>query len=546
MSSYILTILIFLPLLAMLVVLILPSEKNAWYRSIALSTSVIQTLLLVWMLVNYQYHASALTVSGEVQTFYFLEKNNWIFMDLGDFGIFKAEYFVAVDGLSFPLLAMSIFVMLIAVIASWQIVKQPKGYFALLLLLNAAIIGSFTALDMLLFYLFFEFMLLPMFFLIGIWGGKRREYASIKFFLYTLLGSIFILIVMIALYISVVEPTPDQSIANKTVHSFNMLLMSDSNNFEADSILHQNAKTNISGLAIRSWAFLLLFIGFAIKLPAVPLHTWLPDAHVEAPTAISVILAAILLKIGGYGLLRIAYPIFPEAAIHMSWFVAFIGLISIVYGALNALASKDLKRLIAYSSVSHMGFVLLGLASLTHEGVSGAIYQMFSHGLISAMLFLIAGVLYDRTKDRTIGHYSGLVKSMPQYTVFVLIAFFASMGLPGFAGFIGEIMVFLGAFKSGLLPYWMAMAATLGLILGATYYLWSLQRMFFGTYNLHQSIDASKISDLTGREKLMLISLSILILFFGVYPQPMLDITAPFTETFLKSFESILHLHTNP
>jgi NADH-quinone oxidoreductase subunit M len=550
MSSYVLSILIFLPLLAMLLVLLLPSSKKHWIRISALSVSLLQTLLVLWMLFNYQQHGSDLSVGADAQVFYFLEKNNWIFMDLGDFGIFKAEYLVAIDGLSFPLIAMSVFVMLIAVIASWKIEKQVKGYFALLLLLNAAIMGTFTALDMLLFYLFFEFMLLPMFFLIGIWGGKRREYASIKFFLYTLLGSIFILIVMIALYISVVEPSGDASLAGRPVHSFNILLMQDASNFDPGSILHGDYSATLSGLNIRSWAFLLLFIGFAIKLPAVPLHTWLPDAHVEAPTAISVILAAILLKIGGYGLMRIAYPVFPEAAISMSWFVALVGLISIIYGALNALASKDLKRLIAYSSVSHMGFVLLGLAALTHEGISGAIYQMFSHGLISAMLFLIAGVLYDRTQDRTISYYSGLVKAMPQFTLFVLIAFFASMGLPGFAGFIGEIMVFLGAFKSaevyGLIPYWMAMLATLGLILGAAYYLWTLQRMFFGTYHIHQSLDAKNISDLNKREKLMFIALSVLIIFFGIMPQPLLDITSPFTEAFMKSFLPHLQLQLKP
>src|SRR5687768_7776829 len=520
MQQYLISFLIFTPLLAAFVGLFLPAASPRIFRVVALLASITQLIFLISILLQY-------IPSSGLQ---FVEKQNWITLDLGSWGILKAEYFVGLDGLSLPFVSLSVVVMLIAVISSWNMEKNVKGYFVLLLILNAAIIGSFTALDFLLFYLFFEFMLLPMFFLIAIWGGPRREYASIKFFLYTLLGSIFILIVMIGLYVSVHDPLT----SGKLVHTFNMLYMSEPGNFISNSILDPNNPWQIGPYNGRLWAFLLLFIGFAIKLPMVPLHTWLPDAHVEASTPISVILAALLLKIGGYGLARIAFPIFPEAALYFGWFVGLMGLISIIYGALNAMASKDLKRLIAYSSVSHMGFVLLGLASLTPEGVTGSVYQMFSHGIISAMLFLLAGVLYDRTHDRMISTYSGLSSKMKSYTAMVLIGFFASLGLPGFSGFIAEIMIFLGAFKSnsatGVLPESFAIIATLGLILGAAYYLWTLQRMFFGPFHVKGHITEDQIFDLTTREYCMLIPLAAATLGFGIFPQPILSIIDPFAK----------------
>ena len=524
MQETLLSLLLFTPLLAAFIGLFVPSAFVQTFRYITLIANAVQVFLVILMLGAYQN-------AGGIQ---FVEQRQWITLDLGSWGTLRADYFIGVDGLSLPLVALSVFIMLLATLSSWTILTKVKGYFILLLILNAAIIGSFVALDFLLFYLFFEFMLLPMFFLIALWGGPRREYASIKFFLYTLLGSILILIVMIGLYLSVNDP----GVSGQLVHSFNMINMTTPMNFISNSILDPNNAWQIGMYNARQWAFLLLFFGFAIKLPMVPLHTWLPDAHVEAPTSISVILAALLLKIGGYGLARIAFPIFPDAALYFGGFVGVMGVISIIYGGLNAMASKDLKRLIAYSSISHMGFVLLGFASLTAEGAAGAIYQMVSHGIISAMLFLLAGVIYDRTHDRLIANYSGLYRNMPWYTSMIVVAFFASMGLPGFSGFIAEIMVFLGAFKSGSihgpLHESLAVIATLGLLLGATYYLWTLQRMFFGPFNLKGDISAVQIFDLDRRELIMLTPLAFAALFFGIYPQPLIGIIDPFAKHFAE------------
>ena len=353
-------------------------------------------------------------------------------------------------------------------------------------------------------------MLLPMYFLIGIWGGPRKEYAAIKFFIYTLFGSVFILLVMIGLYFSSTETLADGS----KVFTFNMLAMMNPANGTPNGILSLLNPNNL-----RFIAYIALFAGFAIKIPMFPFHTWLPDAHVEAPTPISVILAGVLLKMGTYGILRINYPIFPEITRQLMWYIALFGMINIIYGALVALAQKDFKKLIAYSSVSHMGYVLLGMASLTTAGVNGAIFQMFNHGTITAMLFLIVGVIYDRAHTRGLYDFGGLATQMPVYTGIVTVAFFAAIGLPSMSGFVSEALVFVGAFGVETTRT-IAMISTLGILLGAGYMLWTLQRVYLGPLNEKWNT----MKDLDKRELVMFIPLAVIIFYLGINPSAMLNI----------------------
>lgn len=509
------------PLLIALIMIFVPQNSISVFKRLALAATSVQLFLSILLCFSFD---KALNIQNWSGAFQFVEKLDWITMSLGSVGQLNIDYFLGVDGISLPLVLLSSFVLLIGVISSWKIKEKVKGYFILYLILSSSIIGCFIALDFFLFYLCFEFMLLPMFFLIGIWGGKNRSYASIKFFLYTLFGSLFILVVMIGLYLSVIDGD---------ANTFSLVQMMDGV-YEPGSILDPSSKTLIFGYSARAVAFAFLVIGFGIKLPMVPVHTWLPDAHVEAPTPISVVLAGLLLKVGAYGFIRIVFGIFPDMAINFSATIAGLGVLAILYGGMNALAQNDLKRMVAYSSVSHMGFVLVGLGSITSEGFSGSLFHMISHGLISPALFLIVGVLYDRTRNREIEHFSGLASKMPMFTFLTALFFFAGLGLPGLSGFVGELMVLLGAFKATSFSYWIGVLATFGIAVSAAYFLWTMQRVFFGKYFVREKSWEANMIDLGARELLMLIPLAILVVLLGIYPRLVLDFSDETINFFVK------------
>lgn len=503
----VLTLITFLPILGMIIVLALPKEKVSAVKFTTLIVTGIQVILAILILTSYNFAAGGIF---EQETFQFIEKARWIEITAFSWlGTIKVDYFLGIDGLSVPMVLLTALISFIATMSSWNIKKGIKGYFALFLLLDTGMMGVFVALDFFLFYVFWELMLLPMYFLIGIWGGPRKEYAAIKFFIYTLLGSVLILLVMIGLYFSAQEVLP----GGEKVFTFNLLALMENSNYLSDGILSPFNPNNW-----RLIAYIALFIGFAIKIPMFPFHTWLPDAHVEAPTPISVILAGVLLKMGTYGILRVSYPIFPDITQQLAWYIGLFGMINIIYGALVALAQKDFKKLIAYSSVSHMGYVMLGMASLSTAGLNGAIFQMFNHGTITAMLFLIVGVIYDRAHTKGIYDFGGLATQMPVYTGFVTVAFFAAIGLPSLSGFISEALVFIGSIGVETTRV-LGMISTLGILLGAAYMLWTLQRIFFGKLNEKWSA----LQDLETREYLMFIPLTVIIIFLGVYPSAMLD-----------------------
>ena len=516
-----LSLITFLPLFGMIIILLLPKANEKAIKSVSIVITGIQVVIagVIWRFYDY-----SLGGINNQATFQFVEKFRWIEVQtMSWIGTIKVDYFMGIDGLSAPLLFLTALISFIAAISSWKINHSLKGYHAMYLLLVTGMVGVFVSLDLFLFYIFWELMLLPMYFLIGIWGGPRKEYAAIKFFIYTLFGSVFILLVMIGLYLSVTETLANGS----KVFTFNMLSMMDPQNYTQTGILSPLNPNNL-----RFIAYIALFIGFAIKIPMFPFHTWLPDAHVEAPTAISVILAGVLLKMGTYGILRVNYPVFPEITHQLIWWIALFGMINIVYGALCAMAQKDFKKLIAYSSISHMGFVILGMASLNTAGISGAVFQMFNHGTITAMLFLIVGVIYDRAHTRGINDFGGLAVQMPIYTGFVSFAFFAAIGLPGLSGFISEVFVFLGAFSNVQIRL-LTIISTSGILLGAGYMLWTLQRIYLGKLNEKWN----KLPDLDFREYAMLVPLAVIILILGIYPSFMLDLMNSSVNTMVTFME---------
>jgi NADH-quinone oxidoreductase subunit M len=463
---------------------------------------------------------------------------------------FNINYQMGIDGISFPLVVLTAFVSLLAMGASWPIQKYVRGYCILFLLLVTGMIGVFCALDFFLFYVFWEVMLLPMYFLIGIWGGPRKEYAAIKFFLYTLVGSVLMLIAILMLYfnsdltqlnatqlaaagITADSPLTQQIANSKTagtpLHTFNILALQ-----QIGQHTELFTQPGWLGKSLAWWSFILLGIGFIIKVPSVPLHTWLPDAHVEAPTPISMILAGVLLKMGGYGLIRICYPICPSAGFELAYVVCGIGVLSMVYGAFAALAQTDFKRLVAYSSVSHMGYVVLGLgvwsawAGTQYDpqywqmGMNGAMFQMIAHGISSAGMFFLVGVVYDRVHHRNLNEFGGLFAKMPVYSGIAVGIFFAGLGLPGLCGFIGEVLVVLSVWNFNQA---LAIVSAAVVILTAGYILWALQRVYLGAE--YKGPHPEALTPMTLREFSIAAPLLALAIYFGVNPNALLKYMQP-------------------
>jgi NADH-quinone oxidoreductase subunit M len=491
MASWpVLSVTTFLPLVGVLFIALMRADeagaRNA--RWVSLWTTLITfavSLVLVW-----RFDPS----SAEFQ---FVEKQPW----LGGYG----TYHMGVDGISLPLVILTTAIMPLCIAASWRaITVRVREYMIAFLVLETLMVGTFSALDLVLFYLFFEGGLIPMFLIIGVWGGPRRVYASFKFFLYTLLGSVLMLLAIMAMYWQ--SGTTDIAVLLK-------------HNFPRD---------------MQPWLWIAFFASFAVKMPMWPVHTWLPDAHVEAPTAGSVILAAILLKMGGYGFLRFSLPMFPAASADFAPFVFTLSVIAIVYTSLVALVQEDMKKLIAYSSVAHMGFVTMGIFAATSQGVAGGIFQMVSHGVVSAALFLCVGVVYDRMHSREIATYGGLVNRMPVYAAVFMLFTMANVGLPGTSGFVGEFMTLLGTFRVNIT---VATLATFGVILSACYALWLYRKVIFGKL---EKPSLANITDMGPREIAVFAPLVILTLLLGFYPKPVLDMSAASVTALLDNYQQAL------
>jgi NADH-quinone oxidoreductase subunit M len=491
MASWpILSVVTFLPIAGAVFIMLLRDDaagmRNA--RWVAMWTTLITfavSLILVW-----RFDIG----SAEFQ---FVEKRPW----LGG----AITYYMGVDGISLPFVILTTALMPICILASWDAIQvRVKEYMIAFLVLETLMIGTFCALDLVLFYLFFEGGLIPMFLIIGVWGGPRRVYASFKFFLYTLLGSVLMLLAIMAMYW-------------------------DAGTTDIPALMHHAFPR-----ALQTWAWLAFLASFAVKMPMWPVHTWLPDAHVEAPTAGSVILAAILLKMGGYGFLRFSLPMFPHATQELAPLIFALSVVAIIYTSLVALMQEDMKKLIAYSSVAHMGFVTMGIFAVTVQGVGGGIFQMISHGIVSAALFLCVGVVYDRVHTREIAAYGGLVNRMPLYAAVFMVFTLANVGLPGTSGFVGEFLSLIGTFKVNT---WVATLATFGVILSAAYALWLYRKVIFGKL---EKPSLFHIRDLGWREIAILAPLVILTIVFGVYPKPVLDMSAVAVNQLVDNYQHAL------
>ena len=483
MNEVILSLMTFLPLAGVLLLLFIPSGNHALLRGFTLAVTVVTFIVSIPLVTGFVTNAD----------YQFILNIPWI-----SAGPFKMNYHVGIDGISLWLVMLTTFIMPIAVLSTWNAVHEKvKGYMACLLLLQVGMLGAFISLDLFLFYIFWEVMLIPMYFIIGIWGGKNRIYAAVKFFIYTMVGSLLMLVAIIVLYFKGLSAG---------VTDFSLL--------------------NFFGMNLdpvtQTWMFLAFALAFAIKVPMFPLHTWLPDAHTEAPTAGSVILAAVLLKMGTYGFVRFAMPLFPDAVEKFTPLIATLSVIGIIYASLVAMVQEDVKKLVAYSSVAHLGIVMLGVFSLNQIGFQGGMLQMINHGVSTGALFLIVGFIYERRHTRLITDFGGLAKQMPIFATIFMIVTFSSIGLPGTNGFVGEILVLVGAFESKL--RWYAVIASSGVILSAVYMLWMYQRVMFGKLDNPKN---QKLEDLNGREIAIMLPLVFLIFFMGLYPAPFINKMAP-------------------
>ena len=488
------TLVVFLPLVGVAGILAAKEDAAKWL-AFGVSSLVFLVSLPLWA-----------TFDDATPSMQFVEKHHWITSP-------PINYAVGVDGISLPLVLMTTFLTPLCVLVSWTAVEtRVKEFMISLLVMETATVGVFVALDFVLFYVFWETMLIPMYLLIGVWGGPNRVYAAMKFFLYTLAGSILLLVAIIVLYVYAGERSFDVLTLSRTVYS----------------------------PSLQAWVFWAFFAAFAVKVPMFPFHTWLPDAHVEAPTAGSVVLASVLLKLGTYGFLRFSLPMLPDATQRFTTVVMVLSVVAIIYGAYMAFAQADLKKLIAYSSVSHMGFITLGIFALNAQGIEGAILQMVNHGITTGALFLCVGMIYERTHSREIVENAGLAKPMPIYATFLVIFGLSSVGLPGMNGFVGEFFVLVGTFT------WSKTAATLaalGVILAAVYILWMLQRVVYGVPAQHV---ASKLYDLNWREIGTLAPLVVLVFWIGIYPKPVMDVMHASVEKLIHRDVKVMIVETKP